>query len=253
MEALVGPSPSFWGGKRVLLTGHTGFKGAWLSLWLRSLGANVFGLSLPPAERACLPRRVSIVSSAEPMAISAISTRLHGHARSGAGGSLSFGGAVLGAAVLPVAGRDLCDQCDGHGPCSGGCAAGRRGANVVIVTSDKCYENRETSWPTTKTHPWAATIRTAAARAAPNSSPPRGANRSTARTSSPHRHRFGARRQRRWRRRLGRGSADPRLHGCPLCRSGHRHPQSRLHSAMAACPRSTLRVSPACRTPVLRS
>jgi CDP-glucose 4,6-dehydratase len=38
----------FWRGKRVLLTGHSGFKGAWLSLWLKRLGAEVHGLSLPP-------------------------------------------------------------------------------------------------------------------------------------------------------------------------------------------------------------
>ncbi|WP_018702949.1 CDP-glucose 4,6-dehydratase [Anaeromusa acidaminophila] len=39
---------NFWRGKRVLITGHTGFKGAWLSLWLSSLGANVAGYSLRP-------------------------------------------------------------------------------------------------------------------------------------------------------------------------------------------------------------
>ena len=38
----------FWPNKRVLLTGHTGFKGSWLSLWLQSLGAEVHGLSLEP-------------------------------------------------------------------------------------------------------------------------------------------------------------------------------------------------------------
>ena len=42
------PSPEFWKGKRVLLTGHTGFKGAWLGLLLNHLGANVTGVSLPP-------------------------------------------------------------------------------------------------------------------------------------------------------------------------------------------------------------
>ena len=42
------PSPAFWRGKRVLLTGHTGFKGAWLALWLESLGAEVTGIALPP-------------------------------------------------------------------------------------------------------------------------------------------------------------------------------------------------------------
>lgn len=42
------PDPGFWRGKRVLLTGHTGFKGAWLALWLKELGAQVVGIGLPP-------------------------------------------------------------------------------------------------------------------------------------------------------------------------------------------------------------
>lgn len=42
------PSAAFWHGKRVLLTGHTGFKGAWLALWLQRLGAEVTGIALPP-------------------------------------------------------------------------------------------------------------------------------------------------------------------------------------------------------------
>lgn len=44
MEAM-GLSPEFWRGKRVLVTGHTGFKGSWLTLWLQSLGAQVSGFS----------------------------------------------------------------------------------------------------------------------------------------------------------------------------------------------------------------
>ncbi|MGP0014059.1 CDP-glucose 4,6-dehydratase [Pseudomonas sp.] len=47
MEA-VGLSRAFWSGKRVLLTGHTGFKGCWLALWLESLGAQVSGFALDP-------------------------------------------------------------------------------------------------------------------------------------------------------------------------------------------------------------
>ena len=39
---------AFWRDRRVLLTGHTGFKGAWLALWLDRMGAKVFGLALPP-------------------------------------------------------------------------------------------------------------------------------------------------------------------------------------------------------------
>ncbi len=42
------PSASFWRGKRVLLTGHTGFKGTWAALWLTELGAKVHGLALAP-------------------------------------------------------------------------------------------------------------------------------------------------------------------------------------------------------------
>jgi CDP-glucose 4,6-dehydratase len=42
------PQTSFWQGKRVLLTGHTGFKGGWLALWLQRLGAHVTGIALPP-------------------------------------------------------------------------------------------------------------------------------------------------------------------------------------------------------------
>lgn len=43
------PDSSFWRGRRVLLTGHTGFKGAWLALWLHRMGAHVTGIGLAPA------------------------------------------------------------------------------------------------------------------------------------------------------------------------------------------------------------
>lgn len=48
MEGLV-LNCSFWHGKCVLLTGHTGFKGSWLSIWLQSMGAQVVGYALPPS------------------------------------------------------------------------------------------------------------------------------------------------------------------------------------------------------------
>lgn len=42
------PNPAFWAGRRVLLTGHTGFKGSWLAFWLVKMGASVTGVSLDP-------------------------------------------------------------------------------------------------------------------------------------------------------------------------------------------------------------
>ena len=46
------PDPAFWAGRRVLVTGHTGFKGSWLTAWLQGLGATVMGVALPGAPTA---------------------------------------------------------------------------------------------------------------------------------------------------------------------------------------------------------
>ena len=47
------PHRAFWNGRRVFLTGHTGFKGSWLSLWLEALGADVPGFALDPPTQPC--------------------------------------------------------------------------------------------------------------------------------------------------------------------------------------------------------
>src|ERR1700678_330463 len=64
-------SHEFWRGRRVLVTGHTGFKGGWLSLWLQALGSDVAGLSLgvptPPSiyELARVGRGMSAEADAD--------------------------------------------------------------------------------------------------------------------------------------------------------------------------------------------
>ena len=45
---------SYWKGRKVFVTGHTGFKGSWLSLWLDALGANVTGYALDPPTQPSL-------------------------------------------------------------------------------------------------------------------------------------------------------------------------------------------------------
>ena len=55
----IGTLEQFWHGRRVLLTGHTGFKGAWLSVWLAGLGAEVTGYALAPSGGQYRRRRLT--------------------------------------------------------------------------------------------------------------------------------------------------------------------------------------------------
>jgi CDP-glucose 4,6-dehydratase len=55
-------NPAFWQGKRVFLTGHTGFKGSWLSLWLQALGVELTGYALEPANALNLFERAGVAS-----------------------------------------------------------------------------------------------------------------------------------------------------------------------------------------------
>ena len=60
------PDPSFWAGRKVLLTGHTGFKGSWLARWLQLLGADVTGVSLPePPTRPSLWEQLDLSGVAD--------------------------------------------------------------------------------------------------------------------------------------------------------------------------------------------
>ena len=59
------PNQDFWRGRRVLVTGHSGFKGAWLSFWLARMGAIVSGVSLQPATNPNLFSLLGVESSVE--------------------------------------------------------------------------------------------------------------------------------------------------------------------------------------------
>lgn len=64
--AVRGPDPAFWRGRRVLVTGHTGFKGSWLTWWLREMGSDVHGVSLAkPPSRPSLWERLAPVGITE--------------------------------------------------------------------------------------------------------------------------------------------------------------------------------------------
>lgn len=141
-------SPGFWRGRRVLVTGHTGFKGAWLSAWLAKMGAEVTGYAHAPSHAPNLftlcrleTRIASIIGDindrarlAQVMADTRPEIVLHLAAQALVRASYddpisTFATNVTGVVTLLDVVR--------HTP---GVAA------VVIVTSDKCYDNKEWVW-----------------------------------------------------------------------------------------------------------
>ncbi len=136
--------PAFWAGRRVLLTGHTGFKGAWLSLWLQSLGARVTGLSAGP------PTQPSLYELAE---VGAEMGELVCDVRDSDAVAFALRSArpevVLHLAAQPLVRRSLRDPVLTYAVNVLGTvnlleAVRLHGAHVrsvVVVTSDKCYAN----------------------------------------------------------------------------------------------------------------
>ncbi|GEO83499.1 MULTISPECIES: CDP-glucose 4,6-dehydratase [Alphaproteobacteria] len=147
-------NPAFWKGKRVLLTGHTGFKGSWLGLWLAEMGAKVTGLSLPPetepslfnllngrpaASDICDLRDRHAVAARVMLAKPEIVLHLGAQAlvRAGYRDPIgTFETNVQGTANLLDALRIAPDL-----------------RAVVVVTTDKVYENSETARPFVESDP----------------------------------------------------------------------------------------------------
>ena len=151
----VGVTPAFWKGRRVLITGHTGFKGGWLALWLNSMGADVYGFSLPPPTEPSFfkvaniaectthmigdlrdPEQVtSAVRTAQPEVVFHLGAQplvRQGYVDPHA----TFASNVMGTINLLEAIREVVSI-----------------RALLVVTSDKCYENREWLWPYRENEP----------------------------------------------------------------------------------------------------
>jgi CDP-glucose 4,6-dehydratase len=138
----------FWRGRRVLVTGHTGFKGSWLCLWLQHLGAEVTGYALAPATRPSLFEAASVArgmhsvlgdirdADALNRAMAAARPEIVIHMAAQALVRESYACPVETYAVNVVGTAQVLDSVRG-------CPSVRA---VVSVTTDKCYENREWPW-----------------------------------------------------------------------------------------------------------
>jgi CDP-glucose 4,6-dehydratase len=139
--------PDFWAGRRVLLTGHTGFKGAWTALWLQALGARVSGLAPGAPTRPSLYELAGVGSRME--SEHAVDVRDAEGVRGALRGERPE--VVLHLAAQPMVRRSLRDPAMTYAVNVIGTVnvleAVRLEAGdvraVVVVTSDKCYENPE--------------------------------------------------------------------------------------------------------------
>ena len=140
--------PAFWNGKRVLVTGHTGFKGSWLSLWLQSMNAIVRGLGLPPPTEPAL-FEVAKVRSGMQHCLCDIRDlpAVHNHVN-------EFRPQVIfHMAAQPLVRRSYQEPVETYVTNVMGTVhlleAARKCSDIrsiVNVTTDKCYENREGVW-----------------------------------------------------------------------------------------------------------
>lgn len=143
------PSAGFWRGRRVLLTGHSGFKGGWLAIWLAGMGAKVTGISLAPSTRPSLFDMADIGGLVDSHFIDIRQADDLATAVRSAAPEL-----VFHLAAQPLVRLSYRDPLETFGTNVMGTAhvleALRGVANVstaVMVTTDKVYRNEEWAWP----------------------------------------------------------------------------------------------------------
>ena len=141
-------NPDFWKGKRVFITGHTGFKGSWLSLWLQQMGAEVKGFSLEPPTT---PSLFEVAKVADHMQSEIGDVRdLTKLSQS----IVSFNPDILlHLAAQPLVRYSYREPVETYSTNVMGTVnvleASRQANNlktIVVITTDKCYENREWEW-----------------------------------------------------------------------------------------------------------
>lgn len=139
----------FWSGRRVLVTGHTGFKGAWLTHWLLRMGAQVTGLALPPGTRPNLFDQLDLVARCDSHLVDIRHADVVAEVVRGARPEVVF---HLAAQALVREGYRT--PVDTFATNVMGTAhvleAIRRQPTVravVAITTDKVYRNREWDWP----------------------------------------------------------------------------------------------------------
>lgn len=141
-------NPNFWQGKRVLLTGHTGFKGSWLSLWLQSMGAHVVGYALNP------PTQPSLFSAAKVgEGMTSIIGDIRDLAQLQAVFALHRPEIVFHMAAQPLVRYSYSEPVETYSTNVMGtvnlleAVRNTPGVKAVVnITTDKCYENREWIW-----------------------------------------------------------------------------------------------------------
>ncbi len=139
------PDPAFWRGKRVFVTGHTGFKGSWLCLWLQQLGAELHGYALAPDTAPSLFDSAQVGASMQSQFAD-----VRDHATLTSALSQFQPEIVLHLAAQPLVRLSYLQPRETYETNVMGTVnvldAVRHTPSVravVVVTSDKCYENRE--------------------------------------------------------------------------------------------------------------